>query len=87
MCGSTKLSTAAAATAASTAFPPFCSTARPAALASGWLVAMAPWGAYTVERPATVLGLDSCERASATMAISRASVKAANVGITTPSSG
>jgi hypothetical protein len=35
MCGSTTVSTAAAATAASIALPPFCSTARPAALASG----------------------------------------------------
>ena len=55
ICGSTTFSTAAAVTAASIAFPPRCSTASPAAVASGWLVAMAPWGAYTVERPASVV--------------------------------
>ena len=41
MLGSTTASTAAAVTAASTAFPPRSSTARPAAVASGWLVAIA----------------------------------------------
>jgi hypothetical protein len=45
MCGSVTLSTAAAATAASMALPPRCSTARPAEVASGWLVAIAALGA------------------------------------------
>ncbi len=45
MCGSVTLSTAAAATAASTALPPWRRTSRPAAEASGWLVATAPFGA------------------------------------------
>jgi dolichol-phosphate mannosyltransferase len=45
MCGSTRLSTAAAVTAASTALPPRWSTAKPAAVASGWLVAITPLGA------------------------------------------
>ena len=40
--GSVTLSTAAAVTAASTALPPCSSTARPAAVASGWLVAIIP---------------------------------------------
>src|SRR2546430_1406438 len=48
--GSTTLSTAAAVTAASTALPPRSSTARPAAVASGWPVAIMPCGAYTVGR-------------------------------------
>ena len=43
--GSTTLSTAAAVTAASIALPPCCSTSRPAAVASGWLVAIMPFGA------------------------------------------
>ncbi len=43
--GSTKPRTAAAVTAALNAFPPRSRTASPAALASGWLVAMTPWGA------------------------------------------
>src|SRR5207247_2486070 len=47
--GSTTLSTAAAVTAASMALPPRSSTPRPAAVASGWLVAIMPCGAYTVE--------------------------------------
>src|SRR5947199_400817 len=48
--GSTTERTAAAATAASTALPPFCSTRSPAAVASGWLVAMTPLRAITTER-------------------------------------
>src|SRR5712691_1758509 len=40
--GSTTASTAAAVTAASIALPPSCSTLRPAADASGWLVAIMP---------------------------------------------
>lgn len=43
--GSTTLSTAAAVTAASIALPPRSSTASPAAVARGWLVAIAPFGA------------------------------------------
>ena len=45
MWGSTRLSTAAAVTAASMALPPFWSTASPAEVARGWLVAMAALGA------------------------------------------
>ena len=56
MCGSVTLSTAAAATAASMALPPRRSTSRPAAEASGWLVATAPLRAWTVERPAMEVG-------------------------------
>ncbi len=51
--GSVTDSTAAAVTAASIALPPACSTRNPAELASGWLVATMPCGAYTTERPAT----------------------------------
>ena len=40
--GSTTARTAAAVSAASTALPPRCSTSRPAAEASGWLVAIMP---------------------------------------------
>ena len=54
--GSVTDSTAAAVTAASIALPPACSTASPAELASGWLVATMPCGAYTTERPAIVSG-------------------------------
>ena len=53
MCGSTTFSTAAAATAASTAFPPRSMTESAAQLASGWLVAAALLGASTVDRPVT----------------------------------
>src|SRR5438876_10295183 len=60
ICGSTTLSTAAAVTAASTALPPRASTARPAAVARGWLVAIMPCGAYTVERCASVVGRGGC---------------------------
>ena len=52
MCGSVTLSTAAAVTAASIAFPPCCSTSSAADDASGWLVATIPCGAYTTDRPA-----------------------------------
>jgi hypothetical protein len=45
MCGSVTLSTAAAATAASTALPPASRIASAAAVASGWLVATAARGA------------------------------------------
>jgi hypothetical protein len=48
--GSVTDSTATAATAASIAFPPSCSTRRPAADASGWLVATSPLRAITGER-------------------------------------
>src|SRR4051812_43817403 len=48
--GSTTESTAAAVTAASMALPPSCSTLSPAAVASGWLVAIAPLRAMTTER-------------------------------------
>ena len=48
--GSTTPRTAAAVTAASIAFPPSCSTRRPAADASGWLVAIMPFRAMTTER-------------------------------------
>src|SRR6266568_3324637 len=57
--GSVTFSTAAAVTAASMALPPCSSTARPAAVASGWLVAIMPCGAYTVERWAMVVGRSS----------------------------
>jgi len=52
--GSTTDNTAAAVIAASIAFPPFCSTASAAVVASGWLVAAAPFGAYTGDLPAIV---------------------------------
>ena len=65
--GSTTLSTAAAVTAASTALPPRWSTARPAAVASGWLVAIMPCGAYTVERWARDVGRGCCESAARVM--------------------
>ena len=52
--GSTTESTAAAATAASIALPPCSSTPSAASVASGWLVAAAPCGAYTGDRPAMV---------------------------------
>src|SRR5882762_6750047 len=68
--GSTTLSTAAAVTAASTALPPRSSTARPAAVASGWLVAIMPRGAYTVERCASVVGR-GCESAARVIVRSR----------------
>src|SRR6185503_10269680 len=42
--------TAAAVTAASMALPPLWSTRKPAAVANGWLVAIAPWRAMTTER-------------------------------------
>ena len=45
MCGSVTLRTAAAATAASMALPPWRSTSSPAAEARGWLVATIPDGA------------------------------------------
>jgi len=45
MCGSATLSTAAAASIASIALPPWRSTSSPAADASGWLVATALLGA------------------------------------------
>src|SRR5437660_1128105 len=70
--GSTTLSTAAAVTAASTALPPRASTARPAAVARGWLVAIMPCGAYTVERCASVVGRGGCcESAARVMVRSR----------------
>src|SRR6478735_8276647 len=50
--GSTTASTAAAVMAASTALPPCCSTRKPAADASGWLVATMPFLASTTERVA-----------------------------------
>src|SRR6185503_9582914 len=53
--GSTTARTAAAVTAASIALPPDCSTRSPAAVASGWLVAMAPFLASTAERVPRVL--------------------------------
>ena len=52
--GSTTFSTAAAVIAASTALPPSMSTRRPAAEASGWLVAIMPFRASTGERPSFV---------------------------------
>ena len=52
--GSTTLSMAAVVTAASIALPPRWSTANPAPVARGWLLATTPFGAYTVERPAMV---------------------------------
>jgi hypothetical protein len=45
MWGSTRLSTAAAVTAASMALPPLWRTAKPAEVARGWLVAIAALGA------------------------------------------
>src|SRR5207253_2217873 len=72
ICGSTTLSTAAAVTAASTALPPRASTARPAAVARGWLVAIMPCGAYTVERCPSVVGRGGCcESAARVMVRSR----------------
>jgi len=64
--GSATFSTAAAVTAASIALPPRSNTAKPAAVASGWLVAIMPCGAYTVERWAMVEGRGSCPKATAT---------------------
>src|SRR5258708_3808328 len=55
MVGSTTARTAAAVTAASIALPPDCRTRSPAAVASGWLVAMAPLRAMTTERVPRVL--------------------------------
>src|SRR2546423_10060894 len=52
--GSTTLSTAAAATAASIALPPLRMIARPACAASGWLVVTTPCGAMTSERPCAI---------------------------------
>src|ERR1700733_15018251 len=49
--GSTTLSTAAVATAASMALPPFIRIWRPACAASGWLVANMPCWAITSARP------------------------------------
>src|SRR5881398_1649447 len=63
--GSVTFSTAAAVTAASMALPPRWSTATPAAVASDWLVAIMPCGAYTVERWAIVVGRGSCPKAAA----------------------
>ncbi len=54
--GSVTVRTAAAVTAASMALPPFWRTARPAVLASGWLVETMPWGALTTDRPARERG-------------------------------
>ena len=54
--GSTTERTAAAVTAASIAFPPDCRTFRPAAVASGWLVAIAPFCAITTELVARGFG-------------------------------
>src|ERR1700682_3392881 len=48
--GSTTLSTAAAATAASMALPPCCMICNPACAASGWLVVTMPCGAITSAR-------------------------------------
>ena len=48
--GSTTLSTAAVATAASIALPPFFRMSSPACAASGWLVATIPLRAITSER-------------------------------------
>src|SRR5215467_4916205 len=48
--GSTRLSIAAVATAASMALPPSRMTCRPACAASGWLVVTMPWGAITSAR-------------------------------------
>src|SRR5262252_9372365 len=49
--GSTRLSIAAVATAASIALPPFIMICRPACAASGWLVVTTPWVAMISERP------------------------------------
>ena len=48
--GSTTLSTAAAATAASMALPPRCMICNPACAANGWLVVTMPCGAITSAR-------------------------------------
>src|SRR5262245_13263331 len=48
--GSTRLSTAAVATAASIALPPFIMICSPACAASGWLVVTMPWVAMTSAR-------------------------------------
>ena len=48
--GSTTFNTAAAATEASTAFPPCIKICKPAIAANGWLVATIPLVACTVER-------------------------------------
>src|SRR5215472_3292495 len=48
--GSTRLSIAAVATAASMALPPPRMICRPACAASGWLVVTMPWGAITSAR-------------------------------------
>jgi hypothetical protein len=48
--GSTRLSTAADATAASMALPPFIMICRPACAASGWLVVTMPCEAMTSAR-------------------------------------
>ena len=53
--GSTTARTAAAVTAASIALPPFCSTRRPAAEASDWLVAIMPWRPTAGERVPAML--------------------------------
>src|SRR3982751_445342 len=60
--GSTTVSTAASVTAASMALPPSCITRMAALVASGWLVAATPFGAYTTDLPAIVggRGMDRC---------------------------
>src|SRR6185503_2394161 len=67
--GSTTDSTAAAVTAASIALPPCCSTVSAALVASGWLVAATPFGAYTGDLPA-IVGVRCAARGSASRALS-----------------
>jgi hypothetical protein len=63
--GSTRLSMAAVATAASIALPPLRMICRPASAASGWLVATMPCGAITSERLCAVQPLARSPRTAA----------------------
>ena len=79
--GSTTLSTAALAMAASTALPPSIRTRTPAIAARGWLVATIPWVARTVERLESkyiACSRDCSNDKSAAPVISRSNGEAAN---------
>ncbi len=69
--------TAAAVTAASMALPPDCRTLRPAAVASGWLVAMAPFWAITTDLVARVFGAGRSPGSCGVRAVARIIVMAA----------
>src|SRR5689334_14581836 len=85
MCGSVTLRTAAAVTAASIALPPCRSTSSPAADASGWLVAIIACGAYTTDRPASVVGRCAAIGETANSAAANAAGQRRRRSRTTPS--